>query len=85
MKREFANQVSSPAESEIRSGDRRAFLRALVRYPAAAGLAVLGGWLALRQVDPGAAVPCVKQRVCRGCQLFSGCERPQAVATRQES
>ena len=62
---------------------RRAFLRDCVRYPLLAGLAVLGGVLALRKGDPNFVEPCVKQRVCRGCGLFGDCAKPQAVATRK--
>lgn len=84
MKRGLGNPNASAVPRAHRWGDRRAFLRALVRYPAVAGMTVLGGWLALRRVEPGSVEPCIKRRVCRGCQLFAGCERPQAVATRQE-
>ena len=62
---------------------RRAFLRDCIRYPILAGLAVLGGALALRKGDPNFVESCVKQRVCRGCGLFADCAKPQAVATRQ--
>jgi hypothetical protein len=62
---------------------RRAFLRACARYPILAGLALLGGGLALRRPDQAVAVPCLKQRVCRGCGAFAGCVLPQAVAARQ--
>ncbi|MBI5385414.1 MAG: hypothetical protein HZA90_12115 [Verrucomicrobia bacterium] len=62
---------------------RRAFLRTCARYPALAGLAVVGGWLALRKGDPSDGEPCVKQRLCRGCSLFDNCERPQAMTTRK--
>ena len=85
MKSELARQADLTFGNSVRSPERRAFLRALVRLPAAAGLAVLGGWLALRRVEPGVAEPCIKHRVCRGCQLLAGCERPQAVATREQS
>jgi hypothetical protein len=84
MTRDHQFSAAPATRPEMLAGDRRAFLRALVRYPAVAGMAVLGGWLAFRRVDPGAVEPCVKQRVCRGCQLFSGCERPQALATREQ-
>lgn len=85
MTRNLHHPISSAAPPENLAGDRRAFLRALVRYPLVAGVAALGGWLALRRVEPGAVEPCIKQRVCRGCQLFTGCDRPQAVATRHQA
>jgi len=64
---------------------RRAFVRDCVRYPVLAGLAVLGGWLALKKSDPSLAEPCVMSRVCRGCKLFDNCSLPQAAATRNQS
>jgi hypothetical protein len=63
--------------------NRRAFLRACARYPILAGLALLGGVLALRRDDASATVPCLKQRACSGCGAFAGCALPQAVATRK--
>jgi hypothetical protein len=65
--------------------NRRAFLRDCVRYPVLAGLAFLGGGLALRRPDPSADVPCLKQRVCQGCGAYADCALPQAVATRKSS
>lgn len=62
---------------------RREFLRDCIRYPLLAGLAVLGGVLALRKGDPNFVETCVKQRVCRGCGLFMDCAKPQALATRK--
>jgi len=64
---------------------RRAFLCDCVRYPVLAVLAVLGVVLAWRKGDPSAVEQCLKQRVCRGCSLFTDCDKPQAVETRQHS
>jgi hypothetical protein len=66
------------------SATRREFLRDCLRYPVAAGLVALGGVLALRQADPSRPVPCLKQRVCRGCQLFDDCDLPQARETKNQ-
>jgi hypothetical protein len=71
------------AHASVPSETRRAFLSSCIRYPILAGLAVLGGTLALRQGDPNYAEPCLKQRVCRDCGLFHDCAKPQAQATRK--
>jgi hypothetical protein len=68
----------------VQPRNRRAFLRACARYPILAGLAVMGGVLAMRRADPSAPVPCLKQRVCQGCGAFADCSLPQAVATREK-
>jgi hypothetical protein len=62
---------------------RREFFRACVRYPVLGGLAVLGGLLAVRGLQSNGIEPCIKSRVCRSCQLFAGCEKPQAAQTRK--
>lgn len=72
------------AESNINQ-DRRAFLRALARYPLLAGLVLLGGALAVRRQGNSPAAACLKQRVCRDCALYSGCELPQAVSARNSA
>jgi hypothetical protein len=82
--------LTPPPQGGISNGglpanSRRAFLRACVRYPILAGLAVLGGALALRKAAPSLAEPCVKQRACRNCRLVEDCVWPQAVAARRNS
>ncbi len=64
---------------------RRGFLTDCGRGTILAGLAVLGGWLALRKGDPEFVERCLKQRVCQGCGLFHGCTLPQADATRRRA
>jgi hypothetical protein len=65
--------------------DRRAFLRGLARYPVLAGLALLGGVLAWRRQGDSSAAACLKQRVCRDCALYSGCELPRAMTSRRNN
>ncbi len=63
--------------------DRREFLRACVRYPVLAGLAVVGGVLLTRRDNPENPALCVKRRVCDSCRVFATCDRPQAKAARK--
>ena len=64
-------------------GTRREFLRACVRYPVLGALGVVSGLLVVRGLHSTGVEPCVKSRVCRSCQLFVSCEKPQAVQTRK--
>ena len=57
--------------------NRREFLRAAVRLPLLAGLALVGGVLAERRRQPGAV--CTQQLVCRDCRLLDACLLPQAA------
>lgn len=61
---------------------RREFLRACVRYPVLGSLAGRGVALAERGLHSTGVEPCAKSRVCRSCQLFVNCEKPQAVRAR---
>lgn len=81
------DQHSFPAAAPVRptEASRRAFLRDCIRYPILAGLAVVGGMLALRKGDPNFIEPCLKQRVCRDCGLFRDCAKPQAAAARKNN
>ena len=79
------NKIPENNECATVGNTRREFLRACLRYPVLAGLGVLGGLLAMRGLRYTGFEPCIKSRVCRSCQLFVNCEKPQAVETRKSS
>ena len=69
--------------SERKPTDRRAFLRALVRWPTLAGLGALGGYLATRDGEPvQAGERCIHRGLCRGCGVLPTCGLPQARLAR---
>ena len=57
--------------------NRREFLRAAVRWPLLAGLAVVAEVLIERRLQPGAV--CTQQLVCQECRLLNACLLPQAA------
>ena len=74
-----------PRKSAGKGKKRRAILEAAVRWPLAAGLALLAGRLLARNaagpLDPDER--CINQGLCRGCRAIAGCRSPQAELFRQ--
>lgn len=69
--------------SMVRQGSRREFVRTCGRCSLLAGIAVLGGLLALRKPGAGGVEACLKRRPCHGCNLFADCAKPEAVSARK--
>jgi hypothetical protein len=70
---------------EVRVIGRRGFFVAAARGAAAAGLTVLGVFLAFSGRGRLAEEACQRMGVCRGCGRADDCELPQALSMRQEA
>lgn len=67
--------------SESSHADRREFLRGAVRFAALGGIAAMVAAAARRGGITRAT--CTRARYCEACTQFAGCDKDQAIATRQ--
>ena len=74
--------MQSPSADD-RQQTRRAWLAALPRWSALAGLCGMTAWLALRPSD-SAAAKCPQTSPCRACGERTRCELPPALHFREQ-